>query len=106
MAAAQGAFFPSIDGGFAASRQKTGPATPVGLATEPSIFNLFTGQVAVSYTPDVFGGTRRTVESLQAQEDNQRFQLEATYLTLTANIVLRPSRKPRYVARFRLPISS
>ncbi len=42
----------------------------------------------VSYVPDVFGGTRRTVESLQAQADNQRFQLEATYLTLTANIVV------------------
>ena len=42
----------------------------------------------VSYTPDVFGGTRRNVESLQAQADNQRFQLEATYLTLTSNIVV------------------
>jgi NodT family efflux transporter outer membrane factor (OMF) lipoprotein len=40
----------------------------------------------VSYTPDVFGGIRRNVESLQAQADNQRFLLEATYLTLTSNI--------------------
>ena len=27
-------------------------------------------------------------KSLQAQADNQRFQLEATYLALTANIVV------------------
>ncbi|HSV23269.1 MAG TPA: efflux transporter outer membrane subunit, partial [Xanthobacteraceae bacterium] len=51
-------------------------------------FNLFTGQVLVSYTPDVFGGIRRNVESLEAQSDNQRFLLEATYLTLTSNIVV------------------
>ena len=36
---------------------------------------------------DVFGGTRRQVESLKAQADSQRFQLEATYLTLTSNVV-------------------
>ena len=40
----------------------------------------------VSYTPDVFGGTRRSIESLAAQADSQRFALEATYLTLTSNL--------------------
>ncbi len=40
----------------------------------------------VSYTPDVFGGTRRSIEALAAQADQQRFQLEATYLTLTSNL--------------------
>ena len=34
-----------------------------------------------------FGGTRRQVEALAAQEENQRFQLEAAQLTLTANLV-------------------
>lgn len=88
MAAGQGAFFPSVDGSLGASRQKTGVGSTVGLATEPSTFNLFTGQVQVSYTPDVFGATRRSVELLQAQADRQRFLLEATYLTLTSNIVV------------------
>jgi len=87
-AAGQGAFFPSVDGSFSASRQKTGVGSTVGVAQESSTYNLFTSQVQVSYTPDVFGGIRRNVESLQAQADNQRFQLEATYLTLTANIVV------------------
>ncbi len=87
VAAGTGAFFPSIDGGFSASRQKV-PADFFGEPADPSIFNLYTGQVSVSYTPDVFGLTRRTVESLDAQAEGQRFQLEATYLTLTSNIVV------------------
>ena len=37
--------------------------------------------------PDVFGLNRRQVESLEAQGEFQRFQLEAAYLTLTSNVV-------------------
>jgi NodT family efflux transporter outer membrane factor (OMF) lipoprotein len=95
LAAGKGAYFPTVDGNFSASRQKppiSGPAVPDDngnlVLPESPTFNLFTGQVLVSYTPDVFGGIRRNVESLQAQSDNQRFQLEATYLTLTSNIVV------------------
>jgi outer membrane protein TolC len=90
-AAGVGAFFPSVNGNFSASRQQpgiAGPANPDGTLPENPTFNLFTGQVLVSYTPDVFGGVRRNVESLQAQQDSQRFALEATYLTLTSNIAL------------------
>jgi NodT family efflux transporter outer membrane factor (OMF) lipoprotein len=83
--AQRGALFPSVDGNFAASRQKAA-ADAFGNPADPSIFNLFTGQLSVSYTPDVFGGTRRSIESLDAQADAQRFQLEATYLTLTSNL--------------------
>ena len=95
LAAGKGAFLPSIDGNFSATRQKppiVGPAVPddngILVLPESPTFNLFTGQVQVSYTPDVFGGIRRNVESLQALSNNQRFQLEATYLTLTSNIVV------------------
>jgi NodT family efflux transporter outer membrane factor (OMF) lipoprotein len=41
----------------------------------------------VSYVPDVFGANRRQVESLAAQAEASRYQLDATYLTLTANVV-------------------
>src|SRR6202034_1769184 len=44
-------------------------------------------QVTVSYTPDIFGANRRQVESLAAQAEASRFTLDATYLTLTANVV-------------------
>jgi len=43
--------------------------------------------VNVSYAPDVFGGQRRQVEAEAALADYQRFELEATYLTLTSNVV-------------------
>jgi NodT family efflux transporter outer membrane factor (OMF) lipoprotein len=43
--------------------------------------------VSIGYATDVFGGNRRQVESLTAQADSQRFQLEASYLTLTSNVV-------------------
>jgi NodT family efflux transporter outer membrane factor (OMF) lipoprotein len=94
LAAGRAAFFPTVSGTFSSSRQMA-PVTPptpdangnLVLAESPA-FNLFTGQVNVSYTPDVFGGIRRNVESLQAQSESQRFQLEATYLTLTSNIVV------------------
>ena len=42
----------------------------------------------MSYTLDVWGLNRRTVKSLQAQADNQRFQVEAAYLTLAANVAV------------------
>ncbi len=41
----------------------------------------------MSFVPDVFGANRRAVESLDAQAENLKYQLEATYVTLTANVV-------------------
>jgi outer membrane protein TolC len=40
------------------------------------------------FPTDVFGLNRRTVESLQAQAEAARFQMIATYNTLTANVVV------------------
>src|SRR5207247_6177183 len=51
-----------------------------------SPFNLYNASVNVSYAIDVAGGARRELEALQAGIDFQRFQLEATYLSLTGNI--------------------
>jgi NodT family efflux transporter outer membrane factor (OMF) lipoprotein len=53
----------------------------------PSIYSVVSGAVDVSYTLDAFGGVRRQVEQLNAQAEYQRFELEATYLTLTANVI-------------------
>ena len=85
--AQQGAFFPSVDANINPTRQKISDAVTSPLANNSNVFNLHTAQVSVAYTPDVFGGNRRQVESLKAQADWQRFQLEATYLTLTSNVV-------------------
>jgi len=81
-----GALLPAVDANFTGSRQKFEIGQPSDVGSGSPIFNLFTGQLNIAYTPDVFGGTRRSIESLQAQEDSQRFALEATYLTLISNL--------------------
>ena len=53
-----------------------------------NFYTLHTAQFSVSYVPDVWGGTRRQIESLDALKENQRFVNEATFLTLTSSIAL------------------
>jgi NodT family efflux transporter outer membrane factor (OMF) lipoprotein len=86
--AQKGAFYPTIEANFTPSRNKTatGSLSPASASGNP-YYTLYTAQLTVSYLPDVFGLNRRTVESLEAQAEAQRFQLEATYLTLTSNVV-------------------
>jgi NodT family efflux transporter outer membrane factor (OMF) lipoprotein len=81
-----GKLLPSVDANSSATRQQFSPAE-FGGSGPPSIFNLYQATVNVSYAPDVFGGTRRQIEATGALADYQRFQLEASYLTLTANVV-------------------
>jgi NodT family efflux transporter outer membrane factor (OMF) lipoprotein len=84
-------FWPMAQGSFDAQRAKNALQTianPTSLPQANPYYNLFTAQVNVSYTPDVFGGTRRAVEAARAQDNGTRFQLEATYLTLTSNVVV------------------
>ena len=86
--AQEGNYLPSLSGSFQPSRNKTATATitPVAANNNP-YYSLYTAQLNVSYNPDVFGLNRRQTESLVALSDMQRQQLEATYLTLTANLV-------------------
>jgi NodT family efflux transporter outer membrane factor (OMF) lipoprotein len=84
----QGAYYPTVQATFSPSRNKTatGSLAPASASGNP-YYSLYTAQLTVSYVPDVFGLNRRTVESLEAQAEAQRFELEATYLTLTSNVV-------------------
>jgi NodT family efflux transporter outer membrane factor (OMF) lipoprotein len=84
--AQRGAFFPSVTAGFSADRfRQSGDLAPTP-ATNALQYSLFTPQVSVSYAPDVFGLTRRTVEGARAQEEASRFQMLAADLTLTTNV--------------------
>jgi NodT family efflux transporter outer membrane factor (OMF) lipoprotein len=76
--------YPSVSGQAGVARQKVAASTAGAAA---GVFNLYNASVNVSYTPDVFGATRRTLESAQASVDYQRYQVEATYLALSANVV-------------------
>jgi NodT family efflux transporter outer membrane factor (OMF) lipoprotein len=90
--AEEGALLPSISGSFTAERNQTSGAGLAafgagGSSSAIPAYTLYNASLPVSYTLDLFGGTRRQVESLAAQAQYQRDELEATYLTLTANIV-------------------
>jgi NodT family efflux transporter outer membrane factor (OMF) lipoprotein len=87
-------FLPQATLGQSVARQQITTAQFGSLAQSSSssgsralLFSLHNSNVAVSFTPDVFGKTMRTVESDFAGAEYQRFQLEATYLALTANVV-------------------
>ena len=86
--AQQGKFFPVVQANFNPTRNLTsGPISPVLVSTQ-NPYDLYTAQVLVTYSFDVWGLNRRTVESLQALADNQRFQVEAAYLSLTASVAV------------------
>lgn len=84
--AQRGAYYPNVSAGFSATRQSTSGALAPTPSTNAVLYNLFTPQVSVSYVPDVFGLNRRTVESMQAQEQSARFQMVAAHITLSTNV--------------------
>jgi NodT family efflux transporter outer membrane factor (OMF) lipoprotein len=100
--AQQGYFFPTVGASYSPSRTKlagnvassgalglqaNGDVIAPAAAGEPVYYNFHVAQLSVGYVPDIFGGNRRQVESLQAQLQAQHFQTEATYITLASNIV-------------------
>jgi NodT family efflux transporter outer membrane factor (OMF) lipoprotein len=86
-AQAGGALFPTVDGNVSGRRQKTSGAAFGQPGSPGNLFNLYNASVSVSYALDFFGGARRELEALESQVDNERFQLEGAYLTLTSNII-------------------
>ena len=69
-----------------ASREKDSQTLSPTLNAPIPLFSLYTIQLAVSYTPDVFGGVRRGIENAAALAEQQRYELEASYLTITTNV--------------------
>jgi NodT family efflux transporter outer membrane factor (OMF) lipoprotein len=88
--AQQGHYFPLVQANFIPQRQQSAAvlSEPLAAGAPPTTFSLYTAQVLVSYTFDIWGLNRRTVESLQALADTQRFQVEAAYLTLASNVAV------------------
>jgi NodT family efflux transporter outer membrane factor (OMF) lipoprotein len=63
--------------------------TPSPATTNPNApYALFLKQLTISYTPDIWGLNRRSVESLDAQTEQAAFQMEAARLALTSNVVV------------------
>jgi NodT family efflux transporter outer membrane factor (OMF) lipoprotein len=88
VAAQRGVYFPSLQASAAATRNRDAvQVLSPTLTSGASTYSLFTPQLTVAFVPDVFGGNRRQVESLQAMAEANRDQFDAAYLTLVANVV-------------------
>ncbi len=105
--AARGGYYPQLDIGATAERQK-GPAFALGLlgmlpgTHGLATFNLYSLGPTLSYAPEVFGLTRRGVEAQRAGAELERDQLAAAYLTITGNSV----EEAVSLARLRLEIEA
>lgn len=84
--AAQGGVFPQIDAAAGVERQRQNYAA-FGLKQPPAVFNTFSVGLTVSYSLDPFGKIRRLVEQRDAEANVRGYQLDATYLALTGNVV-------------------
>jgi NodT family efflux transporter outer membrane factor (OMF) lipoprotein len=87
VAAQKGYFYPTVQAGYAASRQGDSSVISPTLQSNSNPYTLHTAQLSISYAPDVFGLNKRTVESLEAQAENQKFQLTALRTTLISNVI-------------------
>lgn len=100
--AQRGYFFPTVEANYSAERTKlagnvatantpiyqtNGAVIEPVAPAEPVTYNFHTAQLTVGYTPDIFGVNRRQGESLRAQADAARFELQAAYVTLASNVV-------------------
>jgi NodT family efflux transporter outer membrane factor (OMF) lipoprotein len=81
----EGMFLPQIQGVGNYEREQVSGAS-IGPGYPGFITSVYQATVNVSYTFDIFGGQRRTLEGLIALAEAQRFVLEASYLTLSSNV--------------------
>jgi NodT family efflux transporter outer membrane factor (OMF) lipoprotein len=84
--AQRGALLPSIDVQAQAQRARNSESLAPPLANNAINYSLFSGQLSVGYTIDLFGGVRRATEAAHAQAEQQQFEAEAAYLALTSNV--------------------
>jgi NodT family efflux transporter outer membrane factor (OMF) lipoprotein len=82
------AYYPAIAGSFTANHAKSSADLSPTPSSGALLYSLYTPAVSVAFVPDVFGLNRRLLESLQAQQQQSRFQLEAAYLALSSNVVV------------------
>jgi len=86
---AEGALLPQVSLGATVGRQKYGAALfgPANFTIPP--FTYYSVGPSVSFPLDLFGGRKRTVEQQAAYAEYQGYELDAAYLSLTANVAAR-----------------
>lgn len=84
--AAEGVLYPQVSVGLGGTRIRT-PAAARGGSSDARLYNLYTGQVSVSYDPDVFGLNRSVARAAHAEADIAGDQLAAARLTIEGNVM-------------------
>ena len=82
------AYFPAINGGASATRNKISNNRPPSLATNGVTYNDFQIPFELSYEVDVWGRVRRTVESSRAQAQASAADLATVNLSMHAQLAL------------------
>ena len=85
-AQAGSSLYPQVTANLGAQRQRFSPSSS-GLTSDAREFDLYNAGAGITYTLDLAGGNRRTLEALAARVDYQRYQLAGTRLTLVAGVV-------------------
>lgn len=105
---ARAAYYPQADLGTNASHtySRPGPgggprSTSSGGGSSSTTLNMFSIGPLLTYGPDLFGHNRRFVEQQTALAENQRYQLAAAYLSLTAGAVTQAIEIASVVAQIR-----
>ena len=83
-----GTLFPLLEANYNVVGGKVSDVVASPLANNNPYYTIHTGQLVVTYVPDIWGGTKRQIENLEALKENQRFTNEATFLTLTSSVAL------------------
>jgi NodT family efflux transporter outer membrane factor (OMF) lipoprotein len=87
VAVAAAGYYPNLDFGSGAQRERNNYKA-VGLTTfPPKEFNLYSLGPTVSYSFNVAGLTAKRVEQAKALEAVQNYETQAAYLTLTGDVV-------------------
>lgn len=105
-AQAGGSQWPQANASLDVTREKINPAafgigSLLGNRTFPP-FTLYQADVSVSYSVDVFGVNRRTLEGLAAEIDYQEYELQGARLTLAGNVVTSVIRRASLAAQIDL----
>jgi len=84
----RGAYFPTIEGGASASRNKISNNRPPSLTTNGATYSDFQIPFELSYEVDVWGRVRRTVESSREQAQASAADLATVNLSMHAQLAL------------------
>jgi len=82
------AYFPTIDGGASATRNRISNHRPGSIAANGTTYNDFQIPLQLSYEVDVWGRVRRTVESYREQAQASAADLATVNLSMHAQLAL------------------